>query len=172
MHKFVAGELIISGSDRVDVLLASSLASSNGIPLAGLVLTEHQAPSAQALEFCQAAMKNGLPILHTKLSTFETAQQLLNLSNEIPVDDTERAEQVTRFVASHINAEWLTQLISDTHKPRLSPSAFRHELVQKSIAAKKRIVLPEGDEPRTVQAAAICQSRGIAHCVLWQNQKR
>ncbi len=111
-------------------------------------------------------MKNGLPILHTKLSTFETAQQLLNLSNEIPVDDTERAEQVTRFVASHINAEWLTHLISDTHKPRLSPSAFRHELVQKSIAAKKRIVLPEGDEPRTVQAAAICQSRGIAHCVL------
>ncbi len=111
-------------------------------------------------------MKNGLPILHTKLSTFETAQQLLNLSNEIPVDDTERAEQVTRFVASHINAEWLTQLMSDTHKPRLSPSAFRHELVQKSIAAKKRIVLPEGDEPRTVQAAAICQSRGIAHCVL------
>ncbi len=44
MHKFVAGELIISGSDRADVLLASSLASSNGIPLAGLVLTEHQAP--------------------------------------------------------------------------------------------------------------------------------
>jgi phosphate acetyltransferase len=38
--------------------------------------------------------------------------------------------------------------------PRLSPSAFRHELVQKSIAAKKRIVLPEGDEPRT-EAAAI-----------------
>ncbi len=37
---------------------------------------------------------------------------------------------------------------------------------QKSIAAKKRIVLPEGDEPRTVQAAAICQSRGIAHCIL------
>ncbi len=24
----------------------------------------------------------------------------------------------------------------------------------------------EGDEPRTVQAAAICQSRGIAHCIL------
>lgn len=48
----------------------------------------------------------------------------------------------------------------------LSPSAFRHELVQKSIAAKKRIVLPEGDEPRTIEAAAICQARGIAHCIL------
>lgn len=37
LQKFVAGELIISASDRIDVLLASSLATSNGIPLAGLV---------------------------------------------------------------------------------------------------------------------------------------
>lgn len=166
LHKFVAGELIISASDRIDVLLASSLANSNGIPLAGLVLTEHHQPNEQVLNFCQTAIKQGLPIAHTPLSTFETAQELANLSNEIPVDDTERAEQVTRFVSSHIDPDWLTLLINGSYKPRLSPSAFRHELVQKSIAAKKRIVLPEGDEPRTVQAAAICQSRGIAQCVL------
>ncbi|ANF81022.1 phosphate acetyltransferase [Acinetobacter sp. NCu2D-2] len=166
LHKFIAGELIISASDRIDVLLASSLASSNGIPLAGLVLTEYHQPSHLVLDFCQAAIKQGLPILHTSLSTFETAQKLANLSNEIPVDDIERAEQVTRFVSSHINPEWLTQVLNGSYQTRLSPSAFRHELVQKSIAAKKRIVLPEGDEPRTVQAAAICQSRGIAQCVL------
>ncbi|MGE8560273.1 MAG: phosphate acetyltransferase [Acinetobacter sp.] len=166
LNKFVAGELIISASDRIDVLLASSLASSNGIPLAGLVLTEHHEPNATVLAFCQAAIKNGLPILHTSLSTFETAQSLSNLSNEIPIDDTERAEQVTRFVSSHINTDWLVQILNGSYKPRLSPSAFRHELVQKSIAAKKRIVLPEGDEPRTIQAAAICQARGIADCVL------
>jgi phosphate acetyltransferase len=166
LNKFVAGELIISASDRIDVLLASSLASCNGIPLAGLVLTEHHEPNVAVLAFCQAAIKNGLPILHTSLSTFETAQSLSNLSNEIPVDDTERAEQVTRFVSSHINLDWLVQILNGSYKPRLSPSAFRHELVQKSMAAKKRIVLPEGDEPRTIQAAAICQSRGIAHCVL------
>jgi phosphate acetyltransferase len=166
LHKFIAGELIISASDRIDVLLASSLATSNGIPLAGLVLTEHHQPNQTVLEFCQSAIKLGLPILHTPLSTFETAQKLANLSNEIPVDDTERAEQVTRFVSSHINTDWLTQMLSGTYQQRLSPSAFRHELVQKSISAKKRIVLPEGDEPRTVQAAAICQARGIAQCIL------
>ena len=166
LHKFVAGELIISASDRIDVLLAGSLASSNGIPLAGLVLTEQYAPNPQVMDFCQTAIKQGLPILHTQLSTFDTAQKLSNLSNEIPVDDTERAEQVTRFVSSHINLDWIAQLINGSYQPRLSPSAFRHELVQKSIAAKKRIVLPEGDEPRTIEAASICQSRGIAHCIL------
>ena len=166
LDKFVAGELIISASDRIDVLLASSLATSNGIPLAGLILTEHHEPNSVVLAFCQSAIKNGLPILHTPLSIFETAQQLSNLSNEIPVDDTQRADQVTRFVSSHIDPVWLVQILNGDYKPRLSPSAFRHELVQKSIAAKKRIVLPEGDEPRTIQAAALCQSRGIAQCIL------
>src|SRR5690606_3628854 len=33
-------------------------------------------------------------------------------------------------------------------------------------AARKRIVLPEGTEPRTLEAAAICAARGIATCVL------
>ena len=97
LQKFVAGELIISASDRIDVLLASSLATSNGIPLAGLVLTEHHEPNPLVLEFCQSAIKNGLPILHTPLSTFETAQQLANLSNEIPVDDTERRRSSDPF---------------------------------------------------------------------------
>ena len=39
-------------------------------------------------------------------------------------------------------------------------------MVQAARAANKRIVLPEGDEPRTVQAAAICHLNGIARCVL------
>ncbi|NLH82444.1 MAG: phosphate acetyltransferase, partial [Phyllobacteriaceae bacterium] len=32
--------------------------------------------------------------------------------------------------------------------------------------ANRRIVLPEGDEPRTIEAAAICAEKGIARCVL------
>ncbi|WP_298141783.1 phosphate acetyltransferase [uncultured Acinetobacter sp.] len=165
LNKFVAGELIVTAADRVDVLLASQLSNQNGTPLAGIVLTEQQAPSSEVLNFCQSH-KSGLPILHTGLTAYDTLQKIQNFCNEIPQDDTTRAEQVTHFVGSHLDPEWINQLVSNTHKPRLSPSAFRHELVQKSIHAKKRIVLPEGDEPRTIEAAAICQSRGIAQCVL------
>ncbi|MBE8425007.1 phosphate acetyltransferase, partial [Leptospira borgpetersenii serovar Balcanica] len=55
------------------------------------------------------------------------------------------------------------------YTPRLSPSAFRHQVVKKAQQVKKRVVLPEGEEPRTIEAAAICQSRGIAQCVLIGN---
>ena len=88
------------------------------------------------------------------------------MSSEIPSDDTERAEEVARYVAAHLNLSWIKDYFSRDYKPRLSPSAFRHQLVKKAQHAKKRIVLPEGSEPRTVEAACICQSRGIANCVL------
>ena len=52
---------------------------------------------------------------------------------------------------------------------RLSPPAFRFQLTELARAAKKRIVLPEGDEPRTIKAAALCAERGIAECILLAN---
>lgn len=51
-------------------------------------------------------------------------------------------------------------------KARITPPNFCYDLVQKAIKAKKRIVLPEGNEPRTIEAAAIAASRNIAECIL------
>ena len=49
---------------------------------------------------------------------------------------------------------------------RLSPAQFRYNMMEAARKANKRIVLPEGAEPRTVQAAAICHEKGLARCVL------
>ena len=48
----------------------------------------------------------------------------------------------------------------------MSPAAFCFRLTELARQANKRIVLPEGTEPRTVRAAAICAERGIARSVL------
>lgn len=61
-------------------------------------------------------------------------------------------------------------LTAASERPRrLSPPAFRYELTELARKAGKRIVLPEGDEPRTIKAASICAERGIATCVLLGN---
>ncbi|RKM14324.1 phosphate acetyltransferase [Moraxella catarrhalis] len=65
-----------------------------------------------------------------------------------------------------VDEEVIKNYQATTRVKKLSPYAFRNQVVQKAQAAKKRIVLPEGDEPRTIEAAVICQSRGIAQCVL------
>jgi phosphate acetyltransferase len=69
-------------------------------------------------------------------------------------------------VADRLDALWLKGMLAPNRAPRLSPPAFRHRLVEAARAANRRIVLPEGAEPRTVAAASIVQERGIARCVL------
>jgi len=166
LHVFKPGRLIVSPGDRDDILLAAALATMNGVPLAGVLLTHGEQPGEAMVEICRPALRSGLPVLAVDSDSFVTAKRLDRMANDIPIDDAERAEQVTRFVAGHLDLPWLKETLSRGYPRRLSPAAFRHQLVHLAQQADRRIVLPEGDEPRTVEAAAICQRRGIARCVL------
>lgn len=166
---FTRGTLVVTPGDRDDLLLASAMASMNDIPMAGIVLTGGIIPNDTVFNLCQPALKKGLPIMSVPTDSLETVTNLSTISNEIPKDDAERAETVARFVAAHIDLNWLKSYFERDYTPRLSPSAFRHQVVKKAQQVKKRVVLPEGEEPRTIEAAAICQSRGIAQCVLIGN---
>ncbi|MHC5350580.1 phosphate acetyltransferase [Metapseudomonas furukawaii] len=160
------GVLVVTPGDRDDIILAASLASMNGVPLAGLLLSSDIQPDPRTLELCRGALQGGLPVLGVATGTYDTATNLNRMNKEIPVDDRERAEKVTEFVARNLDLDWLRARCGAPRDQRLSPPAFRHRLIRQAQLAGKRIVLPEGSEPRTVQAAAACQARGIAQCVL------
>ncbi|MCU1715690.1 phosphate acetyltransferase [Pseudomonas sp. 5P_3.1_Bac2] len=160
------GTLVVTPGDRDDIILAASLAAMNGMPLAGLLLCSDFAPDSRIMELCRGALNSGLPVMTVGTGSYDTATNLNRLNKEIPVDDKDRAEKVADFVASHVDQNWLVNRCGTPRELHLSPPAFRYQLVQRAKAANKRIVLPEGSEPRTVQAAAICQARGIARCVL------
>ena len=90
-------------------------------------------------------------------NTWQTAVSLQNFNVEIPIDDNSRIELVQDYVAGHIDKHWLESLTSESSHPRrLSPPAFRYQLTERARKANKRIVLPEGEEPRTIKAVAIC----------------
>ena len=160
------GTLVVTPGDREDILVACSLAALTGVPLAGLLLTGNLEPDPRTMKLCAPSMETGLPILATKTDTFTTANQLANLDTEVPVDDEERFERVMTSIAGQIDIAWLAEKVKVTRKPRMSPAAFRYQLTNRARAANKTIVLPEGNEPRTVKAAAICCERGIANCIL------
>lgn len=61
---------------------------------------------------------------------------------------------------------WLKEFLAVPQEKHLTPPFFRVELMQRARALNKRIVLPEGDEPRTIKAANICAEKGIARPVL------
>src|SRR5690606_34631132 len=165
-HRLRAGALLITPADRDDVILAVCMAAMNGSPLAGLVLTGDLEPSPQVMRLCAKAFATGLPLLSVTTDSYVTAARVAAMNLEVPVDDEVRIEKVMQRVAEHLEIDGLVERVLREREPRLSPPAFLHRLVEGARAARKRIVLPEGTEPRTLEAAAVCAQRGIAACVL------
>ncbi|MCG3461283.1 phosphate acetyltransferase [Xenorhabdus bovienii] len=167
LEYFRPGSLLVTSADRPDVLITACLAAMNGVDVGAVLLTGGYAIDDSIRELCERAFSTGLPVFTVKTNTWQTSLNLQSFSLEVPADDHERIEKLQDYVAQHISSEWIDSLAATSERPnRLSPPAFRYQLTELARQAGKRIVLPEGDEPRTVKAAAICAERGIAECIL------
>ncbi len=160
------GTLLVTPGDREDIVVTTAVAALNGVPLAGLMLTGGFIPDQRVIDLCHRALDTGLPVISSDANTYETAHMLANLSSGIPIDDPERIGKAMEAVATRIDTDWLQQHLRVERLSRLSPPAFRHQLSERARSANKRIVLPEGSEPRTVQAAVVCHQRKLARCAL------
>jgi phosphate acetyltransferase len=163
---FAPDRLLITPGDRDDIIMAVALAVMGGMRIAGLVLTGGVVPNERVMQLCAPAFAMGLPVLEVDDGSFQTATLVAHVDRQIPIDDKERVELAMNVVADRIDPEWLRSVVASRRAQRLSPPAFRQRLVEEARAANKRIVLPEGTEPRTITAASIAQERGIARCVL------
>jgi phosphate acetyltransferase len=160
------GRLVVVPGDRHDVVMAACLAALSGTQLAALLLTAGTEPDPRVWELTRAACATGLPILVAGDDSYETATRVRDLDPGLPTDDLERIEGVVDSIADALDASWLESLRSSSRSRRLSPAAFRYQLVELARAADACVVLPEGTEPRIVQAAVECAERGIARSVL------
>lgn len=165
-HVFAPGALLIMPADREDVVIAAALAALNGVPLAGIVLTGDIPPNDNLRHLCHRALETGLPVLKVRSGSYQTVLNLSKLSPEVPSDDIERMNHVMDFIARNISARKLEDRCKVELAVRMSPAAFRHKLASWARELNRRIILPEGDEPRTIQAAVACCQRKIARCVL------
>jgi phosphate acetyltransferase len=165
---FQPGALLVTSGDRPDVLTTICLAAMNGTNIACVLLTGGIPIDPQLAELCESAARSTqVPVLMIETDTWETAQRLQDFSSDIPPDDLERIELIGDFFANHLNQQWIESLSRDSARAmKLSPPAFRYHLVELARAVERRIVLPEGLDPRTIKAAAICAERGIAVPVL------
>ena len=160
------GRLIVVPGDRHEVVMAACLAALNGTRLAALLLSVGIRPDPRVWELTRAALPPACPSCVVEPDSYQTATRVRDLDPGLPADDLDRIEGVTNTIADALNASWLQSLPSPARPRRLTPAAFRYQLVEQARAADARIVLPEGTEPRTLRAAVACAERGIARCLL------
>ena len=171
MSHLVPGRLIVTPGDRTDIIIATCLSALNGTKVGALLLTNGFLPNDSVMELCQQAFKTGLPVLSVPWDTWETSRHLLSFNPEIPEEDIQRQERVKQFVADNLNKDWIDKYVGIKVRGQLlSPPAFRHKLTDLAKRANKLIVLPEGNDIRTIKAAAICAERDIARCQLLGNK--
>jgi len=167
----VPGRLIVTPGDRIDIIIATCLSALNGTKVGALVLTNGFTPNDDVMQLCKQALDAGLPILSVPWDTWQTSRHMMNFNPEIPADDVQRQDKIKEHLARNFNQEWLAKLKEHAGTSLLSPPAFRHKLTRLAQEADKLIVLPEGNDVRTIKAAAICASRNIARCQLLGNKE-
>jgi phosphate acetyltransferase len=166
------GTLVVTSADRDDIVIAAAMAQMKGVALAGILFAQATSLQSNALAFCQQALERGLPVLQLQQDCYQMTNLLPEFDNKVPVDDEVRARHIMETVAQNLDKDWLVKLIASEREPRLSPAAFRYSLVQRARQQCKTIILPEGDEPRTLKAAVTCHRRKIARCILMGDPQR
>ncbi len=159
------GMLVVTPGDRSDLVLTAVMAHATGMPIAGLLLTCGEPMMPTISKFLTPHFSD-LPILTTEMQTYEVAVKLSSVDRRVRAEDQERMERLMDYVADHFDISTLADSIAPATVGHMTPPMFRHRLMMAARQANRRIVLPEGEEPRTIRAAAICAEKGIARCVL------
>ncbi len=82
-----------------------------------------------------------------------------NLSNNV----SEAQSQILKYIDSALLSKVINNQVD---KHLTTPEIFKYSLIDQAQKANKRIILPEGAEPRTLEAAIYCEHNKIAKCVL------
>lgn len=164
----VDNTLVITPGDRDDVLLAVALmqTSSQHRRIAGLILTGGLRPDPAVLELLGGQRDLRFPILFVQTDTFTTATAVNQLDVRIGPGDDDKIYAVAAAVQRYVGQSKLWERLAVAASRPVGAGAFLDTIIEKAKGLKKSIVFPEGEEPRTVRAAARLSQGGILRPIL------
>lgn len=161
------GQLIITPGDRSDLILAllQSNLSSNYPNLAGILLTGGIKPEPSVCSLIEGLV-NPLPILAVDTDTYTTTVEVEKVYAQTAPANKEKIRLSQQVFAEYINLPLLEARLEQIHTVGMSPKMFIYHLQSLAKSNPQKIVLPEGEEPRILQAASFLLAQNIANLVL------
>jgi phosphate acetyltransferase len=163
LDRLVDGGVVVTPSDRVDVLLGVLMAhASQTFPaLAGVFLNGGFDIPPQ-IEQLVAGMGPRLPIVTTQGDTYPTATRLASARGRLSKESPRKVERALTLFAKHVDGGELLTRLDVTRSDVVTPLMFEHELLDRARTNRRHIVLPEGDEERIIRAADTLLRREVA----------
>ncbi|WP_405648636.1 phosphate acetyltransferase [Streptomyces sp. NBC_00019] len=160
------GCLVVTPGDRADLVVGSLAAHSAGTPpIAGVLLTLGEVPNDDVLTLA-ARLAPGTPVLSVPGTSFPTAEQLFSLEGKLNAATPRKAETALGLFERYIDSGDLLKRVSAPSSDRVTPMMFEHKLLEQARSDKRRVVLPEGTEPRVLHAAEVLLRRGVCELTL------
>ena len=167
LPRLLEGAVVIIPADRSEVLLAALLANASGTfpSISGIVLNggfELPEPVTRLLE----GLASKVPIVTTGLGTYETAVRIMGTRGRLAADSQRRYDTALALFEQSVDTDELLAAFGVARATVVTPLMFEFQLIERARAARKKIVLPEGDDDRVLRAAATVLKRGIADLVI------
>ncbi|MFJ7019387.1 phosphate acetyltransferase [Streptomyces sp. NPDC101117] len=160
------GCLVVTPGDRADLVVGSMAAHNAGTPpIAGVLLTLDERPGDEILTLA-ARLAPGTPVLSVPGYSFSTAERLSSLEGKLSAATPRKAETALGLFERYVDTGDLIGRVSAPSSDRVTPMMFEHKLLEQARADVRRIVLPEGTEPRVLQAAEVLLRRGVCDLTL------
>ncbi|CAI5995076.1 unnamed protein product, partial [Closterium sp. NIES-65] len=163
------GALVIAHASRPDILLGMIDLHETHLStqVAAMVLTGGAPPPAEVDELIRTRpTRVSLPVLLAPKATYDTCLELAKADSELHATSTRKIERAEVMFHEHVDMRVLNQVLFKERPLRMNPKLFQHGIFEKARAAQSHVVLPEGAEPRTVQAAGEVLRRSLCQLTL------
>lgn len=164
------GSLVITPVDRLDIILGTLAAfrSQNMPNISGMILTGYIEPNEILFNLLEG-YRDLVPIVHVSEDTFTTATMVDEIPARITAGDQKKIAISLGIFESNVDSTELRQRIVGFTTSIITPKMFEFSLIKMARQNKQMIVLPEGEEPRILQAAEILVHRDVANLTLLGN---
>jgi phosphate acetyltransferase len=162
------GTLIVTGGDRTEILIGciASFISPSCPNISGIVLTGGLIPNDNIMKLIGTLYELPLPIFSVKCNTIEAVNTINSLVVHISSNDIQKIDIAKSMVYRHVDYEKINDKLKLEKIRKRTPDIFKYEILEMARSKKKRIVLPEGVDDRTLKAAVWARERGIADIIL------
>lgn len=165
--------LVITPGDRADIILGALQAnlSDNYPNISGILLTGSLLPEPSILRLLEG-FKSNVPIISVPQGTFDAANAVGNIKSKIYAESKQKITTSISLFNTYVDGEPLLERLMTFQSKGTTPRMFQYNLVQRAKRSKKHIVLPEGADPRIIEAACELSVLGIVDITLLGNREQ
>jgi phosphate acetyltransferase len=163
LERLTEGVAVITPGDRSDVVLAVlSAHEAEGFPSLSAVILNGDLALHPAIDSLVSGLGLALPIVATRFGTFETASRVAATRGRVTATSHRKIDTALTLMETHVDTADLLAHLSIPIPSVVTPQMFTYHLLDRARADRKRIVLPEGNDDRILNAAGRLLQRGGA----------